>query len=405
MATDPRKPLWMPAPALAPIAAEIPFNRIAILGREMEYVTEAIRSGRCAGDGPFTHKCEHLLEELLGVSAVLLTTSCTHALEMAAILLEIQPGDEVIVPSYTFVSSINAFVLRGARPVFADVRPDTLNLDESKLEALITARTRAIVAVHYAGVACEMDTILEIANRHGVPVIEDNAHGPFGTYKGRQLGSIGALATLSFHETKNYSCGEGGALVVNDKRYLDRAEILREKGTNRARFFRGQVDKYTWVDIGSSYVLSDMSAAFLLGQLENASEISHARRRVWETYYTHLQAWARANNVVLPYIPATCNQAYHLFYMLMPSLDARQKLIAHLRAQGIKSAFHYVPLHASPMGQQLGGFPGQCPIAEDASDRLIRLPFFTTLAEADQLRVIHAVTSFLNPVSASSRTA
>ncbi len=371
----------------------IPFNRIAVVGNEMEYMADAVRNGHCSGDGPFTRKCQDLLRRELNSGPVLLTTSCTHALEMAAMLLDLQPGDEVIVPTYTFVSSINAFVLRGAKPVFIDVRPDTLNLDETLLEGLITPRTRAIVVVHYAGVACEMDTILALANRHGIAVIEDNAHGLFGTYKGRPLGTMGAFATLSFHETKNYACGEGGALIVNDPKYVDRAEILREKGTNRSRFFRGEVDKYTWVDIGSSYVLSDLNAGYLYGQLEKFREIRQNRERIWENYRYHLQDWAVRNGVAMPQIPSHCGQAFHLFYLLLPSLAKRQEFIAHMKAAGIKSVFHYVPLHSSPMGKQWGE-DRSCPVADERSDRLVRLPFYNCLSEADQARVILATQQF-----------
>jgi dTDP-4-amino-4,6-dideoxygalactose transaminase len=380
-------------PALAEARHHIPFNRIAVVGNEMEYMADAVRNGHCSGDGPFTRKCQDLLRRELNSGPVLLTTSCTHALEMAAMLLDLEPGDEVIVPTYTFVSSINAFVLRGAKPVFIDVRPDTLNLDETLLEGLITPRTRAIVVVHYAGVACEMDTILEIANRHGIAVIEDNAHGLFGTYKGRPLGTMGAFATLSFHETKNYACGEGGALIVNDAKYTERAEVLREKGTNRSRFFRGEVDKYTWVDIGSSYVLSDMNAGYLYGQLEKFREIRQNRERIWANYWHHLGEWATRNGVGMPQIPSHCGQAYHLFYLLLPSLAERQEFIAHMKAAAIKSVFHYVPLHSSPMGRQWSG-DQVCPVAGERSDRLVRLPFFNCLTEADQARVILATQQF-----------
>ncbi len=390
-------PQWgaeSPGPVSVGSRTEIPFNKLSPMGNEMAYMAEAVRNGHCSGDGPFTRKCQALLERELGVAAALLTTSCTHALEMAAILLDIQPGDEVIVPSFTFVSSVNAFVLRGARPVFADIRSDTLNMDESKLAALITPRTRAIVVVHYAGVACEMDTILRLANQFGIAVIEDNAHGLFGTYKGKQLGTFGAMATLSFHETKNYSCGEGGALLINDPKYVSRAEIIREKGTDRSRFFRCQVDKYTWVDIGSSYLLSDMSAAFLLGQLEKHREIRNIRKRIWTNYWEHLRDWAEGNGIGLPRIPKKCAQAYHMFYLIMPSLAQRLAFIQHLRAAGIMSAFHYVPLHASPMGLRLSGRTGTCPVTEDMSERLVRLPFFNGLSEADQESVALAAMQF-----------
>lgn len=372
----------------------IPFNRAALCGTEERYLLDAVARGHISGDGEYTKRCGRLLEEALGVSRCLLTTSCTHALEMTALLLDLQPGDEVILPSFTFVSTANAYVLRGARPVFADVRPDTLNLDEGRLEALITPRTRAIVVVHYAGVACEMNTILAVAKRHGVQVVEDNAHGLFGAYRGRPLGSLGALATLSFHETKNITCGEGGALLINDKRYADRAEIIREKGTNRSRFFRGQVDKYSWVDVGSSYLPSELLAAFLFAQLEAREAIQGNRRRIWEGYREHLGAWAEANGVRLPVVPPECQQAYHMFYLLLPSLEARTRFIEHLKRSGILAVFHYLPLHLSDMGRRFGGKPGDCPVTEDASDRLVRLPFFHALTAEEQQDVIAAVLEF-----------
>jgi dTDP-4-amino-4,6-dideoxygalactose transaminase len=313
---------------------------------------------------------------------------------MAALLLDTRPGDEVIVPSFTFVSTFIAFVLRGARPVFCDIRSDTLNIDETRIEPLITARTKAIVVVHYAGVGCEMDVILEIAARHNLAVVEDNAHGLFGKYKGRHLGTFGCLATQSFHETKNFFCGEGGALVVNDPRYIERAEIIREKGTNRNRFFRGQVDKYTWIDVGSSYLPSDILAAFLYAQLEARDRIQSSRRRIWEDYVAHLSEWAGAHGVRLPIVPGYCDQPYHMFYLLLPSLEWRQALIAHLKDRGILSVFHYQPLHLSEMGQRFGGRVGDCPVTEDVSDRLLRLPFYNDLTEADQARVVAAIHAF-----------
>lgn len=372
----------------------IPFNRSSLVGRELEYIFKAMTIGQIAGDQTFTKKCHALLEGLLGARKTLLTTSCTHALEMSAILLDLGPGDEVIVPSFTFVSTANAFVLRGAKPVFIDIRPDTLNMDESKLEALITPRTKAIVPVHYAGVGCEMDAIMEIAARRNVAVVEDNAHGLFGKYKGRLLGTFGGLATQSFHETKNFTCGEGGALLVNDPKFVERAEIIREKGTNRSRFFRGQVDKYSWVDLGSSYLMSDVLAAFLFAQLEKWESIQAARQRIWERYDTRLANWAGEHGVRRPVIPAHCDQTWHMYYLLLPSLEARTALIAHLKKLGVLSVFHYVPLHLSVMGRQYGGQKGDCPVTEDLSDRLLRLPFYNELTEADQERVIGAVTSF-----------
>ena len=372
----------------------IPFNKASPTGLEMTYIAEAVASGHIAGDGPFTRKCRELLEAQLSVPKALITTSCTHALEMSALLIECQPGDEVIFPSFTFVSTVNAFVLRGVSPVFADVRPDTLNLDEMQIEDLITPFTKAIVPVHYAGVACEMDAILEIASRHGLSVIEDNAHGLFGRYKGRYLGTLGCLATQSFHETKNFTSGEGGALLINDPRYIERAEIIREKGTNRSRFFRGQVDKYTWVDVGSSYLPSDILAAFLYAQLESRQQIQGKRRWLWENYNQHLQDWAGENGVRLPVIPGHCEQTYHMFYMLMPSLDVRQDFIAYLKTRGIQSVFHYLPLHLSDMGQRFGGKPGNCPVTEDISDRLVRLPFYNSLSSSDLEDVIGAVVEY-----------
>ncbi len=374
--------------------SRIPFNRAGFQGREREYIEQAVANGHTSGDGPFSRRCGNFLQQMLGARRCLLTPSGTHALEMCALLLDLKPGDEVIVPSFTFVSTANAFALRGARPLFADVRTDTLNIDESAVERLITARTRAIVAVHYAGVGCEMDALGEIAARHRVPLIEDNAHGLFGRYKGRPLGSLGALAAQSFHETKNVTCGEGGALVVNDASYVERAEILREKGTDRSRFFRGQVDKYTWIDLGSSYLLSDISAAFLWGQLEVWEQTQAKRRRIWERYARELRDWAQVNGARLPGVPAHCEQPHHMFHLLLPDLARRQALIEHLKAAGILAVFHYLPLHLSDMGQRFGGKPGDCPVTESVSDRLLRLPFYNDLAESDQSRVLERVMEF-----------
>jgi dTDP-4-amino-4,6-dideoxygalactose transaminase len=364
------------------------------MGKEFEYMQEAIANWHLSGDGPFTKRCNSLLEEVLGVPKAMLTTSCTHALEMSALLLDIQPGDEVIVPSFTFVTTANAFVLHGAKPVFADIRPDTLNIDETVLEQLITPRTRAIVVMHYAGVGCEMDEICETAHSKNVAIVEDNAHGLFAEYKGRHLGTFGSLASLSFHETKNFTCGEGGALLINDPQYVDRAEIIREKGTNRSRFFRGQVDKYTWVDFGSSYLPSDILAAFLCAQLEARDQIQSQRRRIWEYYYDNLQDWAAENGVQLPTVPQYCEQPYHLFYLLLPSLEERQAFMAYLKANNVASVFHYLPLHLSKMGQRFGGKAGECPVAEDVSDRLARLPFHNSITKEDQERVVDLVRQF-----------
>jgi dTDP-4-amino-4,6-dideoxygalactose transaminase len=373
---------------------KVDFNRPVALGNELEYMKQAIESGHISGDGPFTKKCHAFLERELGVRKALLTTSCTHALEMSAILLDIQPGDEVIIPDFTFVSTVNAFVLRGAKPVFLDIRPDTLNLDESRLEAALTPRTKAIVPVHYAGVGCEMDAIMDVAAHHNLAVIEDNAHGLFGKYKGKYLGTFGCLASQSFHETKNFTSGEGGALLINDPVLAERAEIIREKGTNRSRFFRGQVDKYTWVDIGSSYLPSDILAAFLLAQFEQHEKIQLHRKRVWELYHTGLKDWANSHDVQLPFIPDGCEQSYHMFYMLLPNLELRQKLIAYLRERGVYSVFHYLPLHLSDMGRSFGGKVGDCPVTERVSDQLVRLPFHNSLSSSEQEQVIDLLEAF-----------
>lgn len=378
----------------SPAVAKVPFNRASAAGNELRYMAQALATGQISGDHSYTKKCKSFLEKVTGAQSSLLVTSCTHALEMAALLLNIQPNDEVIVPSFTFVSTANAFVLRGARPVFADISPTTLNIDESHLESLITDRTRAIVPVHYAGVGCEMEAILDIAARHNLAVIEDNAHGLFGTYKGKPLGSFGALATQSFHETKNITCGEGGALLVNDERLVERAEIIREKGTNRAMFFRGQVDKYSWVDIGSSYIISDVLAAFLYAQLEQAQLIQSRRRDLWVRYDKELAPWAERENVRLPAVPGHCEQSYHMFYVLMPSLEERCRLIEYLKSFGVSSAFHYVPLHLSAVGRRFGGKPGDCKIVENVSDRLLRLPFYTDMTTAEQGYVIDLVNKF-----------
>lgn len=374
--------------------AAIPFNRASVVGDELSYVRAALEGGRISGDGAFTKRCSALLEEVLGVPRVLLTTSCTHALEMAALLLDLQPGDEVIVPAFTFVSTVNAFVLHGARPVFVDVREDTLNLDETLVEAKVTARTRAIVPVHYAGIGCEMEALLAIAARAGAVLVEDAAHGLFGRYRGRPLGTLGALATLSFHETKNFTCGEGGALLINDREFVERAEVLREKGTDRSRFLRGQVDRYTWVDVGSSYLPSDVLAAILLAQLERRDAVQARRRALLTRYAEALAPWAEARGVRLPAVPEGCDPAWHLFYLRLPDLATRQALIAWLETRGILSVFHYQPLHTSSMGRGYGGRPGDCPVAERAADDLVRLPLYFGLTDDEQGRVIEAVRSF-----------
>ncbi|MGB6422602.1 MAG: dTDP-4-amino-4,6-dideoxygalactose transaminase [Anaerolineales bacterium] len=373
---------------------DIPFNKPSLTGDELNYLTQAIEKYHISGDGIFTSKCHQWLEKHFKIPKALLTTSCTHALEMTAFLLNVKPGDEVIIPSFTFVSTVNAYVNRGATPVFIDIRPDTLNLDEELLDRLISPRTKAILPVHYAGVGCEMDAILEIAEEHHIPVVEDNAHGLFGKYKGKYLGTFGCLATQSFHETKNITCGEGGALLINDPHFIERAEILREKGTNRSRFFRGQVDKYTWVDIGSSYLPSDMLAAFLCAQLESYETIQLKRQKIWEYYHANLKDWAEGNGVRLPYVPNYCQQPYHMYYILLPSLEIRQGLIEHLKAARILSVFHYLPLHLSDMGRKFGGKIGDCPVTENLSDRLLRLPFFNTLTIDEQERVINTILEY-----------
>jgi len=372
----------------------ITFNRPVIVGNELDYIRKAVESMHTSGDGVFSRKAAALLEASLGVERVLLTPSCTAALEMCALLLGLQPGDEFIVPSFSFVSTANAFALRGARPVFADIREDTLNIDESRIEALITPRTRVLVVMHYGGVGCEMDAIEEIARRHDLVLVEDNAHGLFGRYRDRPLGTFAPLATLSFHETKNFTCGEGGALLVNDRQYAERAEFIRDKGTNRQQLFRGQVDKYTWVDLGSSYVLSDILSAYLFAQLEARDRILTERRRLWETYDEQLRGWVEQYGVRLPTVPPHCEQGYHVYYLVLPSLETRQELIAYLAKREITAVFHYVPLHLSSMGRTLGSAPDACPVTEQVSDRLLRLPFYLDLSGDDQQRVIDTIREF-----------
>jgi len=372
----------------------IPFNRPCFEGKELVYIAEAINRGHISGDGFFSRKCSELFEMELGCARALLTTSCTHALEMAALLLELRPGDEVIVPSFTFVSTANAFALHGAKIVFADIRPDTLNIDHEKVESLITGATKAIVPVHYAGVGCEMEALGDIARRHHLLIIEDNAHGLLGKYKGRHLGTFGQMSTLSFHETKNFTCGEGGALLLNDPSYIQRAEIIREKGTNRSQFFRGEVDKYTWRDVGSSYLPSDMLAGFLYAQLEERRHIMELRSTVWNNYYKGLEKWAGSKAVRLQFIPSYCEQACHMFYMIMPSLEMRQSFIQYMKSHGIHCVFHYIPLHLSVMGAQFGAKPGDCPVSEQISECLVRLPFFNKLSHWDQDYIIEKIKRF-----------
>ncbi|MER5622143.1 dTDP-4-amino-4,6-dideoxygalactose transaminase [Streptosporangium sp. NPDC002544] len=373
----------------------IPFNRTHISENELNYLTEAVRQGSTSGDGPFTHRAARLLREMTGSNHALLTTSCTHALEMSAILLDLRPGDEVIMPSFTFMSAANAYALRGAVPVFVDCRPDTLNVDERLIEAAITDRTRAIVVVHYAGVGCAMEIIGELTERHGLALVEDNAHGLGGFYQGRPLGSFGCMSTQSFHETKNVQCGEGGALLLNDAGLVARAEIIREKGTDRSRFFRGQVDKYRWIDIGSSYLPSDVLAAQLTSQLESFEKIQFRRHTAWHGYHKELADWATKNGVSQPMIPDGCAHPAHLYYLLLPDLENRQAFISHLSSRGVQATFHYQPLHTAPAGVRYGRVAsGGCPVTEDVADRLVRLPLFADLDEADMTHVIDAVQTY-----------
>ena len=370
------------------------FNRPTQTPKDGAYTQAALTSGHLSGDGAFTKRCQQMLEEIVGVSKALLTTSCTHALEMAAFLLDIKAGDEVIVPSFTFPSSVTAFVIRGARPMFADVHPDTLCIDAQHVARLTSPRTRAIVAVHYAGVACDMDALEAVAAKSVAAIVEDNAHGLFGSFKGRNLGTFGRLATLSFHETKNVTCGEGGALLINDTTLVERAEIIREKGTDRSKFFRGQIDKYGWVDVGSSYLPSDLLAAMLCAQLEDSRNVQARRQALWNRYELGLGDWARERGIGLPTIPSSVAQSYHMFYMLLPSACERARLIAHLAGKGILAVSHYLPLNASKVGLMLGGRAGDCPVAERVAEQLLRLPFYTNMTSQEQGAVIDALHEF-----------
>lgn len=363
------------------MSIQIPFNKPFMTGRELEYISQAHAAGHLSGDGAFTKRCNEWLVRQTGASSALLTHSCTAALEMAAMLLELGPGDEVIMPSFTFVSTANAFVLRGAVPVFVDIRPDTLNIDERLIEAAITPRTRAVCVVHYAGVACEMDAIMAIAERHGLSVIEDAAQAIFSSYRDRPLGSIGDMGCLSFHETKNVISGEGGALLLRDAALGEKAEIIREKGTNRSRFFRGQVDKYTWVDIGSSYLPSELIAAFLAAQFEAGEEITRRRLAIWDRYHAWAEPHERRGIVRRPIVPGHCTHNAHMYYLLMPSMEARTQLISGLKERGIGAVFHYIPLHSAPAGQRYGRAIGTLPITDDVSDRLVRLPLWVGLED------------------------
>ena len=376
----------------------IPFNKPFIVGKELYYISQSVLQCQTSGDGIYTRKAQELMKGTFGARDVLLTTSCTSALDLAAILADVKDGDEIILPSFTFSSTANAFLLRGARPVFVDCRRDTLNIDENLIEAAITARTRAIAPVHYAGVGCEMDAISKIAQRHRLTVIEDAAQGVNAKYKGKYLGTIGDIGAYSFHETKNFICGEGGAIVLNRPELVERAEIVREKGTNRSRFFRGEVDKYTWVDIGSSLLPSDILAAFLYAQLENMDIITNKRKEIYRHYEARLRPLADQGLVTLPIIPPECESNYHMFYIVLNSLDERTRLIEHLKAQSILAVFHYVPLHTSPMGMAMGYHAGMLPVTEALSERLLRLPMYYEMLESEVDLVVDEICRFFDIV-------
>ena len=370
---------------------KIPFNSPYLTGKELIYLQESLKSGNIVGNAGFTRKCEELLEKSFSAKKILLTNSCTDALEMASLLTGLKPGDEVLVPSFTFVSTVNAFILRGARPVFVDIREDTLNIDETKIDEKITEKTKAIFPVHYAGVSCEMDAITDTAKRYNLFVVEDAAQGVNAKYNGQYLGTIGDIGTYSFHGTKNYTCGEGGAIVINNNNFIERAEIIREKGTNKSKFLRGEIDKYTWVDIGSSYLVSDMLAAFLLAQLENLDEISKKRKEIFDYYYENLEKLQTAGELKLPSVPGNCETNYHLFYVILNSEDKRNNIIKRLREHGIQAVFHYVPLHTSPMGIKYGYKAGDLPVTESMSSRLLRLPLYPHLEKDSQKYIIDSL--------------
>ncbi len=374
---------------------DIPFNKPFMTGKELAYIGQAHSGAHLSGDGPFTKKCHQWLEEKVKCAKALLTHSCTAALEMTAVLIDIQRGDEIIMPSYTFVSTANAFVLRGGVPVFVEIRPDTLNIDESRIEAAITPRTKAIVVVHYGGVGCEMDTILAIAHQHGLVVVEDAAQGVMATYKGRPLGGIGHLGAYSFHETKNVIAGEGGALLVNDVRFCDRAEIIREKGTDRSRFFRGEVDKYTWQHIGSSFLPSELTAAFLWAQMEEAEALTRRRRETWDLYHAVFEPMEKAGLLTRPVVPPECIHNAHMYYILVSDVETRARLLFKLKAQGINAIFHYVPLHSSPAGRKYGRVHGELTVTQSLSDRIVRLPMWVGLSSNDVERIASAIKSIL----------
>jgi dTDP-4-amino-4,6-dideoxygalactose transaminase len=384
------------------VALKIPFNKPFITGKEIEYIASAISNGGITSDGHFTRRCAELLEDRFSIRKTLMTPSCTAALEMAAMLCDLKPGDEVIMPSFTFVSTANAVVRAGAKPVFVDIRADTLNIDERSIEERITAKTKAIFVVHYAGVSCEMDIIMALAEKHKLIVVEDAAQGVNATYNGTALGSIGHLGAYSFHDTKNYVSGEGGALCVNSPEFVERSEIIREKGTNRSQFFRGVVDKYTWVDIGSSFIPSEIACAFLLAQLEAMDEITARRRAAHQFYLENLSPLEERELLDIPRTPAGCETNYHMFYMLLRDVKTRDGLMAHLKQNGVSAVFHYVPLHTSVMGKQFGYREGDLPLTEDLSARLLRLPFYADITRDQQMRVVACVSAFLRQERSTS---
>ena len=379
--------------------SRIPFNKPFIAGKELYYIAQAVAAGNISGDGEFTRRCSALLQEQFKIHKVLMTPSCTAALEMAAQLCDIGPGDEVIMPSFTFVSTANAVVRLGAKPVFVDIRPDTLNIDETRIEAAITSKTKAIFPVHYAGVAAEMDAIMAIAARHSLKVVEDAAQGVNASYHGKSLGSIGHMGAYSFHETKNYICGEGGALCINDPELVRRAEIIRDKGTNRQQFFRGEVDKYTWVGVGSSYVPSEINCAFLFAQLELLQEIADRRRKIYQFYFEHLRPLEVEGRLRLPVMPAGCSSNFHMFYILLPDETLRDGLATDLKKHGINAVIHFVPLHSSPMGRTFGGRVGDLPVTENIAKRLLRLPFFFDISQGDQLKGMNRIEEYLRRIT------
>jgi len=373
---------------------KIPFNEPVIIGKEKKYIQQVLKKKHLSGDGEFTQRCTKLMEQTFGAPKILLTTSCTHALDLASLLIDLKEGDEVIVPSYTFPSTVNSFMLRGAKPVFIDIREDTFNIDEEQIVGRITSKTKAIFPVHYAGIGCDMDTINNIARKYDLFVVEDAAQGVNAKFKDRYLGTIGSLGAYSFHETKNYVCGEGGAIVINDKKFIERAEILREKGTNRSKFFRGEVDKYTWVDIGSSFLPSEILAAYLYAQLENMDKILNKRKKIYEYYAENLEELAIQNKIRLPVIPSDCTPNYHMFFIILPIEAQRDKLMNYLKQKGIMAIFHYIPLHLSPMGEKNGYKKGDLPITEALSSRLLRLPFYYNLSRQNQNYIIKEIKDF-----------